>query len=96
MSTTFRFSPQQIIELTQLRDQAATAGDYVAVYQRILDILNTPTNYIGLPPKPITPRDNAAVGQDYNWFAGAIQVNKGSGPFATLIIQYTQHQAEQA
>jgi hypothetical protein len=63
MATSFRFSPEQIAELRQLRDQARTDGRYFPAYQRILDILNTPTGFVGIPPVPVAPRDNAAVGQ---------------------------------
>jgi hypothetical protein len=89
MSTTFRFTPDQISTLTQLRDQGRTIHSYTAAYQYILDILDPPGIDIN------APRDNdAAVGLSYNWFVGARQVNEGSGSFATLIIEFTQRQAE--
>jgi hypothetical protein len=88
MSTTFRFTPEQIATLSQPKIQAGATGNYVAAYQYILDVLDPPGLGIN------NPRDDAAVGLTYNWFVGARQVNEGAGGFATLIIQYTQRQGE--
>lgn len=87
MSTTFRFTSAQITELEQLRDQARIDGNYFIVHQRILDILD--------PLGPGSNIDDDVIKQSYFWFAGARQVNEGaeSGPFATLVIEYTQRQA---
>jgi hypothetical protein len=88
MTTTFRFSTEQLASLDVLRDQARISGSYVAAYQYILDVLDPPGfNFT-------KPRDQADVGLSYSWFVGARQVNEGSGPFARLIIEYTQQQAE--
>ena len=87
MTTSFRFSTEQIAELDQLRTQSRETGSYVAAYQYILDILDPSISLY-------KPRDQADLGLSYNWFVGARQVNEGSGPFATLIIEYTQQQAE--
>ena len=88
MSTNFRFSTEQIAELILLRNQADTTNQYFPVYQYILDVLDPP--YLNWDK----PRNDPAVALSYSWFVGARQVNEGTGAFATLIIEYTQRQAE--
>lgn len=64
MPTTFRFAPDQVIQLDSLRTQSRASATYVSAYQYILDILDPPgINFT-------KPRNDPAVGLSYNWFVG--------------------------
>lgn len=86
MPTSFRFSAEELADLDQLRTQSRATGSYIGAYQYILDILDPP----GLGSNWFDPRERADVGLSYSWFVGARQVNEGTGPFATLNIEYAQ------
>lgn len=93
------FTAQQQSKINQLYTEAQAkakgpnpVGAYAQTYQYIADVL---AGKVDLPVGASAP---VSLGKDIQqvqlWFAGAARANAGEGPFATLIREYTQKQAE--
>lgn len=82
----FTFSTSQLSQLQTLRTAGLYADAYAFIVDTITDLLTSPDGVIIAVPAVDVPSNV------WQWFQGAEQVNRGTGPFSDYIREYTAEQ----
>jgi hypothetical protein len=85
----YSFTSAEQTQITTLRNEGNTVGNYSAMYAYIDQVLTA-----RLADGSVLPSDQLSTTHSRNWFRVAAQANAGVGVFSTFIRTYTNRQGE--
>lgn len=88
----FLFDEDQIREITRARDSGRYADGYALAlqYSSVLDVNDPMDTLVVSRPHPDLTAEQLG---SYIWLGGAVDINRGIGPFSDFIRSYTSSQS---